>query len=144
MSPIFLVQRGWVERQENRKGLDGVVRLDYMGAAEFEWGALPASLKAIRENAAAYVTRDTGLKAKSGRALMVLCPAEDFDALRSFLERNSEKATDRLKEWLGLPEGLRCEKQAPDFWWDVTNHWMAVLGQKVAKLVFETALTKDS
>ncbi len=143
MGPIYLVQRGWVERREGHKGLDGVIRLDYMGAAEFEWGALPGSLKAIRENAAAYVTKDTGLKAKNGRSLMVLCPTKDFDALRSFLERNSEKATDRLKEWLGLPEGLRCEDRAPDFWWDVTNHWMAVLGQKIAKVVFEVVLTKD-
>jgi len=48
---MWLVQR--LEKKnfptEGVKGVDGIVRFDYMGSSEFEWGALPKALKSMRE-----------------------------------------------------------------------------------------------
>jgi len=50
MNSSYLVQR-LQERQDNsseKKGIDKYFSMDYMGSSEFEWGALPKSLKEIR------------------------------------------------------------------------------------------------
>lgn len=46
---LRLVQR-LIRRDSSRGGFDGVFACDCMGAAEFEWGALPDSLKRIRKS----------------------------------------------------------------------------------------------
>jgi len=44
---FYLVQR-MTSRDSGAPGFDGLFDLDYMGSSEFEWGAIPKSLKAIR------------------------------------------------------------------------------------------------
>ena len=44
----WLVQRLKAPLSDHGTGLDKYFLLDYMGAAEFEWGALPGSLKVMR------------------------------------------------------------------------------------------------
>ena len=42
MKKFYLIQRGNFKNDEKSlTGSDGVVNLDYMGATEFEWGAIP-------------------------------------------------------------------------------------------------------
>jgi hypothetical protein len=50
----YLIQRVQVRdsKAEGRKGIDASFSFDYMGSAEFEFGALPASLKELRANKA--------------------------------------------------------------------------------------------
>lgn len=44
---FWLVQR-MTSKDSGANGFDGLFALDYMGASEFEWGAIPKSLKEIR------------------------------------------------------------------------------------------------
>lgn len=50
---MWLVQR--IKKKfgppEPERGVDGFFAMDYMGSAEFEWGALPNALKVMRETA---------------------------------------------------------------------------------------------
>lgn len=48
----YLVQRmeARTGAPSDKKGVDALFRMDYMGAAEFEFGALPSALRRIREN----------------------------------------------------------------------------------------------
>ena len=42
LKKFYLIQRGNFKNDEKSlTGSDGVVNLDYMGATEFEWGAIP-------------------------------------------------------------------------------------------------------
>ena len=43
----WLIQRAKFEDRKST-GIDSILSFDYMGSAEFEWGALPKSLKFIR------------------------------------------------------------------------------------------------
>ena len=46
----YLIQR-MRQRKEpiDAKGVDAITSFDYMGSAEFEWGALPDALKGMRK-----------------------------------------------------------------------------------------------
>jgi hypothetical protein len=44
-----LIQRVRYRKNDLRKGIDAFFEFDYMGSSEFEWGALPKSLKLMRE-----------------------------------------------------------------------------------------------
>lgn len=50
MSLPTLVQRVKFRKEpsEHQKGIDRLFEFDYMGSSEFEWGALPATLRAMR------------------------------------------------------------------------------------------------
>lgn len=48
-----LVQRMTFRKESpigDKKGVDAAFSFDYMGSSEFEWGALPAALRAMRAN----------------------------------------------------------------------------------------------
>ena len=51
----YLIQRGKFESRDFKEGIDSILKFDYMGSSEFEWGALPKSLQAIRDKKEDYV-----------------------------------------------------------------------------------------
>lgn len=59
-----LIQRGTFETREYKTGIDSILKFDYMGSSEFEWGALPKSLGRIRENIDSYTYLDVPIKDK--------------------------------------------------------------------------------
>ena len=59
----YLVQRIKRKKKDNtKKGVDQLFQFDYMGASEFEWGALPEALKAMKdqENVGMPITTQDG------------------------------------------------------------------------------------
>mgnify|MGYP006283653309 CR=1 FL=1 len=48
--------------------IKGIFSFDYMGAAEFEFGALPKALNSIADNIKDYTTWSATIKAKSGKS----------------------------------------------------------------------------
>lgn len=132
LKAIDLVQRGHIQRPIDVTSLYAAVELTFMGAAEFEGGALPASIDRLYQHILA------------GEASFVSFPSirvgEDvligfgpFNAeSRFFYEEQlalvaSRKA--RLHEETSLPELMalsstslvRYRKDFPDFWWDIQN-----------------------
>ena len=125
----YLVQRANFAEREGREGIDGILKFDYMGSAEFEWGALPKSLKRIR----AYFKEYTYLHISmpKGIVITVLCKETDepFTEMSEYLNGLMGREF-RLKEYSDF-DTLFCEskseyarKNQTDFWWDIENDLM--------------------
>lgn len=86
---FWLVQRLTTPRAQRGAGFDALFRLDYMGSAEFEWGAVPKALRSVR--AARDLTISPRYLTFDGQARMVYLvgPEQGMD----------DKAAD-LQAWL--------------------------------------------
>ena len=164
---MWLVQR--LEKHTNpvtdSKGVDSVFRMDYMGSAEFEWGALPKSLKQMREVAAIstektvlekveHVMRDEDRKEVTHKAYFVgpasLVPiAEAF-----FVSELTGENKKRLKESTMIRDAYQVEKRSDHYqrlvgWWviDDTPPWAILKTDEAARdwkrLVYESSTKND-
>lgn len=118
----YLIQRAsFANRDKN--GIDSILHFDYMGSAEFEWGALPKSLKRIRENFDDYIYLTFKIKDKSIR---VFCKSDYKDLIEEYLIGLSERKF-RLKEISYFDSYINQEGSLKDdyhFWWDIDNDIM--------------------
>lgn len=134
----YHIQRCESRTGEDFTGWDSAFRCDYMGAAEFEFGALARSLR--RVVARTYAMHKTAVSAKDGRKLYVVaCDATIAGEVVEFLP-DLVANKHRLKEYSYLPEMLKggYESKTVDVWWDIDNDWFLALGEKAAKRVLET------
>lgn len=123
----WLIQRAIIIDRPHQKGLGALIRLDYMGSAEFEWGSVPASLKRIRENVDAYTVFD--LQVGKGKVLTVGCQEAMKEDVKYVLQTLAKGEAIPLKERAELFEWVHPEAKRYDpstnFWWDIENDWMA-------------------
>jgi len=120
---VWLIQRGTVQYREGSKGIDSLVRFDYMGSAEFEWGALPKSLKRIREELNDYTYLDIPIKE---RVVTVFCKNSQKSEMKQYLTDLAERKF-RLKEFAAFNEFVNDSgyfKDRFNFWWDIENDLM--------------------
>ena len=126
MKNIYLVQRGKIVSPLATESatLSESVRLDYMGSAEFEFGALPASLKRLRDKKKCLATTLVEMYDKDGRPLRMLSylGKEDINTYigQLWLLRQNNL---RLKERADFAENEPPPVRA-DFWWDIENDVM--------------------
>lgn len=132
MKNPYLVQRGTIKKDVTEiVNFDSLVTLDYMGVAEFESGALPASLKRIRSYRSLSYTNMTFKDSQ----LTVLHPAEYFDI--AVVQDNINKiATRMFRTKCGsqfpetvnpTPSDKKWQVEHPpkfNFWWDIENDVM--------------------
>lgn len=132
----YLIQRGTFRKELNlnKKGIDQVISFDYMGAAEFEWGALPKSLNRINEQLSFQedgkldLSRSYGMFPfdHNGKSLMLFCKHEDEEEVKSYLIQIA-KYERRCKEFTLLDEALGYSHSKSglniNFWWDIDNDW---------------------
>ena len=133
---FHLIQRGEVMTPplpESPTKLSEFVRLDYMGAAEFEWGALPKSNKEMASHLSEYEVHNSGLRHFDGRMLYILCKPEQKGDVAAFLYKEYSGERNRsLHEPAHIYESLVRSthyQTKTSFWWDIDNHWMAILGE---------------
>lgn len=127
----YLIQRAEFKAPDNnkRKGIDAILRFDYMGSAEFEFGALPASLKRIRADMNQYTMFDYHfLKSDmmAPKQVTVFCKANQKKFVPIILEKLAKgsihlKESCDLKDWVN--PGLH-PYQRNDFWWDIDKDFM--------------------
>lgn len=140
MAKFHLIQRGIFQNEGNSlTGPNGVVRLDYMGSAEFEWGAIPNAYRRLMYHFPEYEVFRTGIYTPEHFELMVFCKkdysAEVIQAISEFVEHPYH-----LKEYSELEKVPRVKKQdtssyvhrTSDFWWcidisEAYGNWMAFL-----------------
>ena len=135
MKKTFLVQRAKFKKQEDIlnnpyipkvSGIDALLKFDYMGAAEFEYGALPKSLARIRESFSEYkLYSHTFYAYGKTKVVSFLCKEADKVEVELTLEKLSLNSL-RLKERCDLSEyvfGIGTE-WSNDFWWDIDNDFM--------------------
>jgi hypothetical protein len=122
-----LIQRGTFRDipTEQIEGLDSLIRYDYMGSAEFEFGALAHSLRRMTYSWSQYVINTIGIQDQNDDKLYLLCRQNQFEELKSVIETLiSNPNAFRTKERVCIKEYLECKSNWDmhiNFWWDVTE-----------------------
>lgn len=126
---LDLIQRGRFSVQEWKKGVDNVVRFDYMGSSEFEGGALGASLRFIRNNLKEYdlTIQQVSAYGKQTRYFLFGPKGKEEEIAESIKQVALNKiylmevtyfdAACGNTNWL-TPSSL------PNLWWDIKNHFI--------------------
>jgi len=126
MTP-HLIQRGSFLNRENKKGIDSILIFDYMGSSEFEWGALPESLKEIRNNINDF--RFHHLLINEKKVTVYVNKSESITDLIEYLN-NLAKRKCKPREYSDFETYIFPDKDElldenqTDFWWDIGNHFM--------------------
>jgi hypothetical protein len=134
--PFYLVQR-MTSRDTGRPGFDGYFALDYMGSAEFEWGAIPDSLKAIRANRKIVTRKATAVRHGVSREVWFVGGAKDVEHAIAKLNEWLADERPHSKELSYFPEqveGVAREWQTSiDAWWALRGNVMFALDERVAE-----------
>lgn len=71
--------------------LSQIFRFDYMGAAEFEWGAVPKALQHIAKNRKQYIayTLDVRTRNKNTGTVYVICPEENKGYISDWIKKKA-------------------------------------------------------
>jgi hypothetical protein len=124
----YLIQRGSFRgtKEEAIIGLDSLMDYDYMGSSEFEFGALPASLKRITASWSEYVWFPIEeIKDADGQFLYVLCrKRQEAEVVKVVKLLAQEDGAFRTKERVGLHDYIACSSEFSmriNFWWDITS-----------------------
>lgn len=124
MKTPYLVQRGEIIRPlASNVTLSKAVSFDYMGSSEFEWGALPKSLRALQSNAdniKLSVDKRITENEKSLRVLHTFSD-EEFEEYFKYILR-MRKNDIRLKENSRFAPDSYSKYTVCDVWWDIENH----------------------
>lgn len=116
----YLIQRAKFQNREDKKGIDSILSFDYMGSAEFEWGALPKSLDRIRKEINDYIYLDVSVQDK---VISVCCKNSEKTNIKTYLEQLADN-THHLKEFSAFNSYIKDDgyfKDRFDFWWDILN-----------------------
>lgn len=118
----YLVQRGYFENRKHKTGIDSIIKFNYMGSTEFEFGALPESLKEIRKNISNYIYQDIQINNKN------ITVFYDKKFQTEILEYLIKLALNdfHLKEYSDFNNYIydRDFYSKSTFWWDLQNHLM--------------------
>lgn len=138
----YLLQEGnFRDESEIKKidGIDSILEFRYMGAAEFEFGSLPSSLKRIAKDLDAYKVYTTRYISRKGEKLVIFCKEEDIEAVKAMLKK-LRRGSQYLKIGVSFVRNFKEEGMfLGDFWWDIDNDFFFFFGeQRIAKV--ETAM----
>jgi hypothetical protein len=138
----YLLQRASFKNGKDKsgKGIDTIISLDYMGSSEFEWGALPNSLKNIRKDINDYTYLDVLV---SDKLITVFCKVSQKSDVELYLI-NLAKNNMILKEFSAFDSYINNDgyfKDRFDFWWDIDNDLMFWKKNQEFELKFKTIIT---
>lgn len=124
----YLIQRGMIRKNDKISRLSDMVDFDYMGSSEFEFGALPRSLRALQANVDSISStvegRITGDNGESLRVLHTFSP-EDYEVYFGHLTKLREgKLRTKESTRFSVEDKKWFSSQKCDFWWDIENHVM--------------------
>lgn len=131
---FYLVQR-LDRRDAGMTGFDARFGCQYMGSSEFEWGAIPDSLKRIR--AARKLVIHEGEVTRKGitRTVYVVGGKKAVADIPARLTAWMADERPRSKEWTYFPEyvdGTRSEYENADAWWGLNEDVMWTLDATTA------------
>lgn len=121
----YLIQRAEKKHNPNRNGLDSILEYDYMGSAEFEFGALSYSLKRIRSNKESYNLYNEALVFNNKKIFFQIYTKEPKEVVLDVIKKLANNSL-RLKERSALPEYINKTQKyiICNFWWDIENDFM--------------------
>ena len=158
---FYLIQRGTFATNPTGyfTGLFGSINRgklidgDYMGAAEFEWGAIPNAYRRIMYHFNEYKLHVTDLVTVRGVPFCVFCRDEYYPVVLEMI-KNYIKKPYQLKEYSNLREHFVTDDhrnaQNTNFWWCIdrrfdegTGDWMAFTGAADRQNAFMKKITED-
>lgn len=123
----YLIQRcqfEYVDKKRNEVGIDNILAFCYMGATEYEWDALPNSLKEIHSKINKYVYFDMKINDKN---ITVFC-LSDFKEVIEEVIIGLSKGSFHLKERCYFDDFVsgkyNYSYHKSDCWWDIRNHFL--------------------
>ena len=147
---FYLIQRGEFNQDgEGLTGKTGVIDLDYMGSAEFEFGAIPKSFRRIMHDFNNYIYTPTGIYTKENNELILFSNQgltdEILEGLNFFINNPYHlKAYSELEK---IPNSsikdTGFNKLRTNFWWciEFNKDWMAFLNFN--RKLFEKGINND-
>jgi hypothetical protein len=135
------------------RGFDGFFSCEYMGSAEFEWGAIPESLKRLRERR--QFLQRSEIQIDAARTMYLIHDSANTTVVDDFLDwftapEQYPGAGPRAKENTYLSDVLHSE-DLPDWrrdsvrtiaWWSLTDDVLFALDQDVAMRLMAAIDTK--
>ncbi len=127
--PFYLIQRAWTKKNvpvTPATRIDDFIRWDYMGHAEFEWGALGKSLVRILHRFGEYNPLPTDLLSKDGKRVWVFTRDDSIpEKLTAFADRPEPNRWD-LKDPSYLEDVRKNAASTethgtPSFWFGIDN-----------------------
>lgn len=138
MKETYLVQEGTFRidsEVEKVDGIDSIVEFKYMGAAEFEFGALPQSLKRIAKNLEEYKAFPTRYVSHKKEKLFIFCKENDLSFVREMIKR-MRKNNQHLKIGITFKRNFEEESRfIGNFWWDIDNDFFFFFGENQVEKV---------
>lgn len=125
MKSPFLIQKANFADQPKSTGLDSIIRLEYMGSAEFEFGAIPKSLARIRGNISEYDYTQYAFENSGTKIVTIFCRKDEVEQTTDYIQGLAEnmyhlQESCDLKYWV-YPGTF---KNYCDFYWDIENDFM--------------------
>jgi hypothetical protein len=116
---------------ESRKLIKTFVQFDYMGSAEFEFGALPKAFDEMEKGIKQYAQFQFKLGPGGKHTIYVICKTVDKQEVIKFIQDEFEKPH-HMQEWTyfreslgeGDPKYISEYKQYTLGWFDICNHFM--------------------
>lgn len=134
----WLIQRCKIKEWSSEKKVSEYLSLDYMGSAEFEFGAIPKCLRAFGE-------KIKKLKVHAVDSFFILCTDLEVEEYSKHIRAIADDKH-RLKEYIslhGLVKGKRERTYSKDdFWFDVDNA-VAICLQKEPLENFKLAIVNS-
>lgn len=128
MNNPYLIQSARFDNNSSpsKTGIDTILSFDYMGSAEFEFGALPASLKRVRTSIDDYVQFQYSFNKYPTKLVTVFCKKEQQEHVGNILEELAERKI-QLKASCSIHSFVKGEEKKSyfnsDFWWDIEQDW---------------------
>jgi hypothetical protein len=117
---------------------------DYMGSAEFEWGALPKSWERIGNNLKEYTVHVFNVTAKfmdwrtkertiKTAPVYIFCKNEDIKEIEEWLVKfaDEEKHDYQTKEWINLGHSICTPDNKTLGWHDIDNDYLFFINKEM-------------
>ena len=124
MKTPYLVQRCEIRRPLVEGRIGEALELDYMGSAEFEFGAIPKSLRALQHDVDKIKLSVDPRIVDNDRSLRILHTFDEVELEQYFKHLQTMRVNKlRLKEATRFEAGRESRPYGTtDVWWDIENH----------------------
>lgn len=133
---LYLVQRVTRTDQRHKTGFDAKFSLDYMGSSEFEFGAVPASLKRMRATNLVLHTGTVTRHDTEHTVYIVTAKAIAPDvsaAMTAWLADEYPRGQENSRFHQHLDGDTSAYVLRTNAWWDITHDIMWSLDEAIAR-----------
>jgi len=141
----YLVQRCHIKDGiSHTKRFSENLETDYMGSSEFEFGALPKSLRAINADIKRYhIVQIKDITDSKGRPL-ILWTKIPFEHIEEYVEhlKNMREGKAHLKESTHFAKDYKHWREygQTNFWWDLDNDAMFSFEPAIMKIISDSVV----